>query len=431
MATDDPGEAELTRDRETMRRWADEHGAVPVELPQEGAQGETRQQYRLVPEDEVTADMRELTWEEFSQVCDDNDLVCVYYEDRRPSRAFEILPHTEAVERATLEQEPVEEALAEGESVTTEIVETTVVEREIVETDTIESRVVDTEVFDSQVIDEEIIDVDVVDARVVDDDLIEVDIEETSVFTTEEMELKTVESEVVDVDVDQAERVEGETIEGRNIDVEGVGQTILESEYADTDIETGGDVETLVRSEFLEGDTVQSQFVERRTVEEEVLTQRTLEARLDDTEIVREETLDSAILDRDIVETDAVDAEIFGPPTAVRGTEAGATEGEMTGEQAEAEMDQPETTASPGTAQSPPVLTEDDQGKRVVDRSGETIGMIEEVQAGTAYVDPHPGLVDKIKAALDWGDVEEDTYPIDEGQIEAVTDDEVRLSVVE
>jgi len=73
-------------------------------------------------------------------------------------------------------------------------------------------------------------------------------------------------------------------------------------------------------------------------------------------------------------------------------------------------------------------LTEDDEGKRVTTRDGDEIGMIAEVRGGTAYVDPDPGMLDRIKAELDWGDVDEDTYPIDTADVSEVTDDEVRLS---
>lgn len=72
-------------------------------------------------------------------------------------------------------------------------------------------------------------------------------------------------------------------------------------------------------------------------------------------------------------------------------------------------------------------LTEDDEGKRVVTTDGEEIGMIAEVRAGQAYVDPDPGMFDAIKAKLNWGDADEDTYPLEEEHVAEVTDDEVRL----
>ena len=72
-------------------------------------------------------------------------------------------------------------------------------------------------------------------------------------------------------------------------------------------------------------------------------------------------------------------------------------------------------------------LTEDDEGKRVVTSDGEEVGMVTEVRGDTAYVEADPGMFDKIKAHLDWGDAGQDAYPLGTSDVEAVTDDEIRL----
>lgn len=72
-------------------------------------------------------------------------------------------------------------------------------------------------------------------------------------------------------------------------------------------------------------------------------------------------------------------------------------------------------------------LSEDDVGKTVVNRSGETIGRVTNVEGGTAFVDPDPGITDTIKAKLGWEDVEGDDYRLDTSEIDRVTDDEIRL----
>jgi hypothetical protein len=71
-------------------------------------------------------------------------------------------------------------------------------------------------------------------------------------------------------------------------------------------------------------------------------------------------------------------------------------------------------------------ISEDDEGKSVV-MDGDKIGIVQDVRGDTAYVNPDAGITDKIKATLDWGDTDEDTYPLEESQIDAVTDDEIRL----
>ena len=72
-------------------------------------------------------------------------------------------------------------------------------------------------------------------------------------------------------------------------------------------------------------------------------------------------------------------------------------------------------------------ITDDDEGKRVVNSTGEKIGMVTGVRAGTAYVDPDPGITDSIRSKLGWGDVDQDDFALQEDRIEAITDDEIRL----
>lgn len=72
-------------------------------------------------------------------------------------------------------------------------------------------------------------------------------------------------------------------------------------------------------------------------------------------------------------------------------------------------------------------VSDDDEGKAVVDSSGRKIGMVTEVKSGTAYVNPDPGLTDSIRSKLGWGDAGEDDYALEEDRIDTVTDDEIRL----
>jgi hypothetical protein len=72
-------------------------------------------------------------------------------------------------------------------------------------------------------------------------------------------------------------------------------------------------------------------------------------------------------------------------------------------------------------------LTSEDEGKDVVDTEGDKIGVVQSVEAGTAYVNPDPGITDEFKSAFGWGDSSEDTYALDDHQIEAVTDDSLQV----
>jgi hypothetical protein len=71
---------------------------------------------------------------------------------------------------------------------------------------------------------------------------------------------------------------------------------------------------------------------------------------------------------------------------------------------------------------------DDDEGKSVIDASNEEVGTVANVQAGTAYVDPNPDLVEEAAAKLGFSDTGEDTYELDDDAVDSVSDDEVRLN---
>lgn len=75
----------------------------------------------------------------------------------------------------------------------------------------------------------------------------------------------------------------------------------------------------------------------------------------------------------------------------------------------------------------PANLTEDDVGKHVVTSEGNELGMVAEVRGGTPYVEPNPSVFEKVKAQFDWGESDEDAYPLETADVAEVTDDEVRL----
>ncbi|WP_226006357.1 hypothetical protein [Natrinema salinisoli] len=74
-----------------------------------------------------------------------------------------------------------------------------------------------------------------------------------------------------------------------------------------------------------------------------------------------------------------------------------------------------------------PRITDDDIGTRVVNANGDEIGMVADVEHGTAHVEPDPGITDSVKATLGWSDSGEDTYPLQDEAVDHVTDDEIRL----
>lgn len=73
-------------------------------------------------------------------------------------------------------------------------------------------------------------------------------------------------------------------------------------------------------------------------------------------------------------------------------------------------------------------LTENDEGKSVVNVNGDQVGRVIEVQNGKAYVEPDPGLTDTIRSKLGWGEADEGDYQLDSSSIRSVSDDEIHLS---
>ena len=73
-------------------------------------------------------------------------------------------------------------------------------------------------------------------------------------------------------------------------------------------------------------------------------------------------------------------------------------------------------------------LTEQDEGKTVINADGEEVGIISGFRGGQAFVDPDPGITDKIMSKLGWQDADEDDYAREADHVEQVTDDEVHLS---
>ncbi|TYL40527.1 hypothetical protein CV102_02870 [Natronococcus pandeyae] len=73
------------------------------------------------------------------------------------------------------------------------------------------------------------------------------------------------------------------------------------------------------------------------------------------------------------------------------------------------------------------MFTDDEIGKHVETASGETIGVVVSVDGATAYVDRDPSAMDAINALFGRETDEEGTVPIDEEDVETVTDDAIRL----
>lgn len=425
MASHSESESQITTDRQTIESWAEDANVVPVRR----SGRDKPENIALVKESEVGGMHETQSWDEFFSTLEDRDMVVVAHENDR----FEVLKHDEAMGRATVESDELKEALVEGEVVTSTITETTVIERTVVEEADIESRIVDREQVESTIRNAELVSREIESCDVTDTDTgrhesisydhfepgttltdefdVEVMVNETWDLTRDMLERLTIESQIVDTEATETDTVEAEEIES-TIDIEGVQQTILESELIDTEATTSEVIGSgSIHTEFGEGDVFETQLMERKKIEEELSLQKEFSGMISEGETVSAETISMETVESDIVDE-----------------ESATLESETTRE--ETVVEETDTEAEVGEAERGEFIpTQDEEGKTVVDATGEKVGMVVEVENDTMFVDPHPSITDKIKTALDWGGHDEDAYPVTAGQVSEITDDTVQLKV--
>ena len=73
-------------------------------------------------------------------------------------------------------------------------------------------------------------------------------------------------------------------------------------------------------------------------------------------------------------------------------------------------------------------LTEEDEGKILVDADGEELGIVTGVEDGRGYFDPDPSVSEGVLAAFGRASTDADDLVLPFGAVETVTDEEVRLA---
>lgn len=417
---------QFTTDRNEIERWCEQHDVVPV---QEGNQVE------LVPESGMSSNQERIDWETFHRNIDESNRVVIYHEQSNGHSRLEVSDQTEAFEGVDLEgeydREQVQERLLEGETVTGTVRETTVVKETIVEEATLESDIIDRNYVDRQVTNLELLERDcqscTVDSEVEefnyedwehsdrfvaqDDEVptgerqqydefpygVSADIDERWLVTIEELEQYTVETRITDVDVTETDQIDSQNFES-HVDIDAVHDQLLRSidvGSADHDSEVIDTETHTIESEFTEDDTIRTTLTSRQIIEKELSEQWRLSTEVTEGSLLSRETHNESV-----VESGLAKREDATPMDTVR---------------------EDETTAHRS------VLTEDDEGKKVVS-SNEEIGMITEVDGNVAYVDPDRGLADKIKSKLGSTKRDSDDFKLDSDQVTEITDDEVRLT---
>ncbi len=390
----------------------------------------------FVRESDVETHHDRLDWTEFETGMDEHDMVAVRHDD---TDEMEIVDRNEVVGHAAITDEDVEERLLEGETVRSEFTERSVVERTIVEEVTVESEVTDREMIESDTVDAELISREVEDCEVTNVDMtdtgiealntfgtgtrsevacdVEVTVDEAWTVTKENVERVTIDSRIVETDVEETDTLESDTIR-ETVDLEGVERTVLQGELVDSKHAADRAIEHgHVESRFRDDDTIETHLIRSQVIEEDVSIRRMVSGEVRDAETLSSETISHMAVESDIVEPAEYDRDL-----AIEREAAGMDERATTAETVEADE-----TMTAGEASIP---SEDDEGKTVVNASGDEIGMVAAVDDGRMYVDPHPSITDRIRTALGWTDHDdEDTYPVENDHIARIEEDEVVLGV--
>ncbi len=485
MADDYSEERRISRDRNTIRDWGDEHGYVPV-------RHRDRDDVTLVSEDRIEEDHERLDWDDFHSHLDEQDRV-VTHRGETADETLEVTDHDTVASEMDLDRDEMQDRLIEGETITTEIKETTVVETVVVEEASIESELIDTEVVGEEVVDIELLNRECQGCDLVAGDTLsdrdwfdedryrgslggtrdgmtgtvgagttgttDLDRDEevtettgttdldrddemtetagTTEYTREDAELEFPYD--VEVDVEEAWAVEREITE----------RFTVESRIADTDVTEADSI----RDQNIDFEGLQREIINQGLIDtdpdrdaDEVLAHYDVETEFTEGDAVHTHFERSRRVEDDVVDTMHVYAEperadLASMDVAIEEEELTDVTEETTATTTEVEETDVETTEvetedvdEVGTDTDDVVveevsLSEADVGKQVVDATGATVGEVTRVTAdgNEMFVDAHHGIGDRIKSALNWGSQDDEDYAIYASQVEDVDDDRIRL----
>ncbi|WP_323171482.1 hypothetical protein [Natrialba sp. PRR66] len=392
------------------------------------------------------------------------------------------------VERDTLESEIVDSELLERRVVDSELLDREAVDIEfidesLVEVTTDEARLETVEEIERYAVESRVVDVDIDHNDALTRDEIETDdafervqesILESDIVRTDADPAAVVEQEVIESKRGEGDTVRSDLIERRTVEDEIDERLVMRFALEDSDILDS----ELVSSTVLEGEIIDSEEYETMAAEEMrspagatgdaesgegatgemgaeaepggMETSEMESGGSDQTEALEtgtagnEETAageGAEMAEPSGAGAESASAEAGTGSAAGDEMETGAGEMDETRDGTEkSEMGAEPESKSPGESESESVpesetptvdpdatvsISASDQGKNVVDEAGNQIGIISTVEEGTAYVDPKPGLTDRLRARLNWGGHSDDEYPVEPAQITAVREDEV------
>ncbi|MFB6176642.1 MAG: hypothetical protein ABEI99_05785 [Halobaculum sp.] len=423
MATESTGSEGryISTDRETVRKWADRHNAVPVRRGSD-------ETLDLVHEYRVDAGHERLDWNTFYDELDRGNHAVSYRVDGLEAPG--IITQEQAVSRSEAEDKQIRNQLVAGETVTSTLRETSAVETPVIEEATVESELVDREIVDEKLLDVDLVERTCTDFVIVSqDDFVDADtfdhdryfaslaasrdarsgggssVEPSLPYTTEDdyqtrmnirevwtptrevTERFTVESRITGTDVAQAD-----TLDDYDLDVTGLQRSIIEEGMLDGEKDADEAMRELeIESELDEGETIHTHFTRTSTVEDEVIVTVRIHA--------------------DVTDADSAEMDFTASDYVVR----------------------EEATETMRSGADGVTLTTDDVGKAVADATGTTVGKFESITDGgqTAYVDPHSSATERIMSAFGSTGENDRNMEVYVGQFADTTHDEIRLKTHE
>jgi hypothetical protein len=404
-----------TTDHEEVRNWAEERNVVPAR------QGDSDDIVFVEHGAEADESIDELTWDEFSDQFDRQD-VLFRYETGEEGTRYEFV-EGEASSETESAEEPARTdidadldeggVLEEGETARSEVTETQTIEKEVTERDVVETEVVDEEVVNEEVIDTELLDRELTGCSLDENgEYVEADLRERKRVTAEVRERDLIESRVVDAEVEETDTVDTDTVD-RDVETEGESDLIddetAEREVAESDISEHE--QTDVEAEVADSEVEHGEQIERHIIETEVDEQYHIRAPVEDRDLIDEEVISEEVTDTELLDREGDDMS----------EDDSAREGN--GETRDDDSTRDETADE--TGEETVHLSQEDEGKDVTDADGEKVGLLTDVEDGEIYIEPDPSFTERLFGS---SGSDEDDVVVREEQIKTVGGDEVRLS---
>ncbi len=131
-------EQHISRDKETIQKWADRHNAVSVRTSSDGS-------LNLIHESKVAAEHERLDWDTFYAELEDENHAVSYHGDG--IEIPEVITQDKAISQSDVDDKQIRNRLVAGETVTNTIHETSAVETPVIEEATVESELVSREII--------------------------------------------------------------------------------------------------------------------------------------------------------------------------------------------------------------------------------------------------------------------------------------------